>query len=111
MRFRASRLAPLLTFAVMLGFSGRASAGVIWSAGAETTYNQSEWGGDTSSTTAKTLLEADFATVYAGSFGELHVGGSFLMAFDSAGAIEAYLPQTGSVGVLDASLADPTTSN
>jgi hypothetical protein len=75
-----------------------------------TTYVQSEWGGDASSTTAKSLLEADFNTVYAATFGVLRVGGVFTMSFDGAPAIEAYLPQTASPGALDATLDDPTTS-
>jgi len=96
-----------------IGATPACTAGALgcgWSDGNMTTYNQSEWGGDVSSTTVKSLLEADFNTVYAGTFGVLRVGGTFLMSFDGPPAIEAYLPQTASPGALDASLADPTTS-
>jgi hypothetical protein len=84
--------------------------GCGWSDGNMTTYVQSEWGGDASSTTAKSLLETDFNSVYAGAFGVLRVGGVFTMSFDGAPAVEAYLPQTASPGALDATLDDPTTS-
>jgi len=81
-----------------------------WSDGDMTTYVQSEWSAGLSATTAKSLLEAHFNTVYAETFGILRVGGTFLMSFDGAPAIEAYLPQTASPGALDATLDDPTTS-
>ena len=96
-----------------IGATPTCTAGTLgcgWSDGNMTTYVQSEWGGDASSTTAKALLETDFNSVYAGMFGALRVGGVFTMSFDGAPAVEAYLPQTASPGALDATLDDPTTS-
>ncbi|HEX6795657.1 MAG TPA: hypothetical protein VF304_17555, partial [Casimicrobiaceae bacterium] len=84
--------------------------GCPWQDGDLTTYNQTEWGGDSTSTAAALLLATDFKTVYASAFGELTVGGGFTMSFGGASAIEAYLPQTALAGSLDASLSDPTTS-
>jgi hypothetical protein len=96
-----------------IGATPTCTAGTLgcgWSDGNMTTYVQSEWGGHTPSTTAKSLLEADFNTVYAATFGVLRVGGGFTMSFDGPPAVEAYLPQTASPGALDATLDDPTTS-
>ena len=81
-----------------------------WQNGDLTTYNQSEWGNDVSSNTVATLLEANFNTVYASNFGEMFVGGKYIMSFGSAGAVEAYLPQTAAPDTLDSSLGDPTFS-
>lgn len=94
------------------GASDSLGGSSAWHTGDLTTYNQSEWGDDTTSTTAADLLTADFSTVYAGSFGELRVGSNsgFLMDFGTVDAIFAYLPQTATPGVLDATLGDPTTS-
>jgi hypothetical protein len=81
-----------------------------WKNGDFNTYVQSEWGGDASITTAQTLLEGNFNTVYAAAFGVLIVGGTFTMTFDSPSAIEDYLPQTGPAGSLTATHNDPTDS-
>jgi hypothetical protein len=96
-----------------IGATPACTAGALgcgWSDGNMTTYVQSEWGGDVSSTTVKSLLENDFNTVYADAFGVLIVGGGFTMTFDNTPALEAYLPQTGPAGALDATLNDPETS-
>jgi hypothetical protein len=81
-----------------------------WQTDDLSTYTQSEWGGDSPFTTAQTLLESDFTTVYVSTFGTLTIGGGFDMNFGSASAIETYLPQTGPADPLDASLSDPSTS-
>ncbi len=107
----ASRM-PRVLFVVLLltlACSGAVHADT-WSAGQEITYLQAEWAGEGSTTPASTLLTNDFNTVYAGSVGVLTVGGTYTMAFDSAGAVEAYLPASGTPDPLDASLLDPTTS-
>jgi hypothetical protein len=84
--------------------------GCGWSDGDMATYNQTEWGGDASITTAQSLLETDFNTVYAATFGVLGVGGKFLMSFDGAPAVEAYLPAVDSPGALTATVLDPETT-
>jgi hypothetical protein len=83
-----------------------------WSDGQVVTYLQAEWAGEGSpmGTPASNLLTNNFNTVYASSAGVLTVGGTYSMAFDSASAVEAYLPASGAIGPLDASLLDPTTS-
>ncbi len=62
-------------------------------------------------TPAATLLTNDFNTVYAGTFDELTVGSTYTMSFDSASAVEAYLPASGTPGPLVANLLDQTTSS
>jgi PEP-CTERM motif-containing protein len=104
-RTRVSRVSFLL-LALTLGYSGVAHADT-WTTGAEITTTQSGWRLDPA---FASLLAADFNTVYASTFGVLTVGGGFTMSFGSANAILAYLPQSGSIGPLDASLSDPTTS-
>lgn len=102
----------LLTFSAMLlalACSGAAHADT-WSSGQEITYLQSAWNGGMSGTPASTLLNTYWDTVYGGSFDTLTVGSTYTMAFDSASAVEAYLPASGAIGPLDASLLNPTTS-
>ncbi|MGZ4019785.1 MAG: T9SS type A sorting domain-containing protein, partial [Flavisolibacter sp.] len=85
-----------------------------WADGDMLSYVQSQWGNDVSSNTAASLLEANFNTLYAiyfQDYGTMTVGSSYVMSFGSAGAVEAYLPQSGAPGPLDASLSDPTFSN
>jgi hypothetical protein len=82
-----------------------------WKNGDVVTYTQSEWGNDSSDSTAAKLLESNIKTVYASTFGELIVGGGFKMTFGSATAVEVYLPQSGALGALDANLSDPGNSS
>jgi len=84
--------------------------GCGWKDGDLTTYTQGEWGADTSNTAAPALLESNYRNVYAATFFDLIVGGTFTMTFDSATAVENYLAQSGAAAALDASLSDPTTS-
>ena len=110
MKSRFSRIAPLLTFAVLLGHTEVASAAVIWNTGDETTFVQANWG---SGGSASTLLTTHYNSVYF-SVGDLFVVGdtsNIIMEWDSVAALEAYLPQTGPIGVLTASLLDPTDSS
>src|SRR5512143_1504853 len=92
--------------AFALGCHGSAFA-TVFSVGDETTYGQSEWG--TTGSLAQNTLLADFSAVYGGAVdvGDLS---KFYMEFDGGTAIDAYLPQTGPVGVLDGVLLDPTSS-
>jgi len=111
----APRVSRVL-FVVLLLTLARSGAAYAdtWSAGQMVTYLQAEWAGEgmgPMGTPAATLLTNDFNTVYAGSFDEVTVGGAYTMSFDSASAVEAYLPASGTPDPLDASLLDPTTSH
>jgi hypothetical protein len=78
---------------------------VNWADGAVVTYGETEW------QQQYLGLLLDFNSVYGSDVGELTVGSTYTMAFDSAAALLAYLPQTNpTIGPLDASLLDPTTS-
>ena len=79
-----------------------------WNNADLTTYNQTEWGDDSSSTTAADLLTANFKTVYAPVFDSLVIGSTFTLTLDSSKAIFDYLPQTGTPGALSATVNDPT---
>jgi hypothetical protein len=81
-----------------------------WTAGQEVTYTGPDWNGGSEGTTASTLLNADFNMVYSATVGVLTVGSTFTLEFDSAAAVEAYVPSVGPAAALDASLSDPTTS-
>lgn len=111
---RMSRV-PFVLLVLTLAYSGAAHADT-WSTGQMITYLQAEWAGEgmgPMGTPASTLLTNDFNTVYAASAGEVTVGpmsGGYTLSFDSAGAVESYLPASGAIGPLDASLLDPTTS-
>jgi hypothetical protein len=78
-----------------------------WHDGDVLTYVQAAWG----TGSAVSLLSDNFNTVYAPS--DLFVIGDtskYTEEFDSASAVEGYLPQTGSPNALNASLLDPTIS-
>jgi len=77
------------------------------------TYTPGGWGAPPNGNNPGALLAANFATVYPGGFVEVgRPGGSgFSMRFESAAAIEAYLPNGGTPGVLDQDLIDPTDSS
>jgi hypothetical protein len=82
------------------------SVGTTWSPGQFVAYNQNQWGDNSSP--AYALLAADFGTVYFSNGGAVLVGEAtppgFAMVFESAVAIDAYLPQAGTPDVLDRSL-------
>jgi len=77
------------------------------------TYTQGDWGDPTSS--ADTLLQAGYLSVYAGSFGVLWVGipgsAGFSMAFSDASNVRAYLPAIGLNGPLTSNLSNPTSTS
>jgi hypothetical protein len=79
-----------------------------WHNGDLTTYVQASWG----TGPASTLLLNNFYTVYASALDLFVIGDTskYTVAFDSPQALSSYLPQTGSPGVLTASLLDPTIS-
>jgi hypothetical protein len=110
--FRIFSCSLLLLSTLTLACAGAAKAGSFKS-GQFVTYLQPEWAGEglLMGTPASRLLNADFSTVYAGSFGEVTMGSTYTMSFDSASAVEAYLPASGTPGPLNADLLDPTTSH
>ena len=77
--------------------------------GSFTTYTQGGWGASPSGSNPAALLAAKFSTVYPG--GSVAVGGGKLITFTSASAIQAFLPQGGSPGVLTATATNPTSTS
>lgn len=88
------------------------SAGCGWQAGDVVTHTQTEWGD--SSTSAGSLLESRFFTVYAtAGYAEIGIPGSggFSAKFGGPTAVENYLPSTGTPAPLNADLVDPTSTS
>jgi hypothetical protein len=77
------------------------------------TWSQVAWGGDPAPGNISYSLEQNFNSIY-GPSDLLEVGvpgpGGFSLIFDSADAIIAYLPASGTPGPLTATLLDPVTS-
>lgn len=76
--------------------------------GPYTTYDDGAWGHNPNGNTAGALLAQQFATVYPG--GSVMIGGARTLTFTSASAIDAFLPQGGSVRVLTTSYLNPTSA-
>jgi hypothetical protein len=94
-----------------LACAGGAKAGSFKS-GQFVTGTQGDWGAGGG---AASLLAADYNTVYGSTNGVFIVGventtGQFSMYFTSAGAVESYLPATGTIGQLTATLLNPALS-
>jgi hypothetical protein len=89
-----------------LACSNPASA-TVFLPGQEITYGQSEWG--SISGTAQNLLVNDYNVVYASTGGIFIIGetSTYYALFDSGPALHAYLPQTGTIGVLSSIYVDP----
>jgi len=86
-----------------------------WHNGDVFTFNQGDWGAScTPLTTVGILLQDNYSTIYAATFGILEVGivgpAGFSIAFTSATRVIDYLPQSGTPGPLTADLLDPSTS-
>jgi hypothetical protein len=81
-----------------------------WQDGDVVTYNQDTWGDPNPASSPAMLLTNHLASIYAATFGELIVGSTYVMSFGSPSAIENYLPQLNTPGILGVSLSDPTTS-
>ncbi|HEY1497655.1 MAG TPA: putative Ig domain-containing protein [Candidatus Solibacter sp.] len=78
-------------------------------AGDYVTYTQGGWGASPNGNNPGTLLKNSFGKVYSG--GSVSIGsGTKKLTFTSAAAIEAFLPQGGTPGVLGASATNPTSS-
>ena len=112
--FRGWRVSRFIFVVLLLTLacSGAAHADT-WSPGQMITYSQTDW--DNPAGPAGQLLALDFETVYQGE-GYVQIGAptapasGYAMLFDSATAIENYLPQGGPPAALTANLADPTDS-
>jgi hypothetical protein len=76
------------------------------------TYDQNAWGADPLDGPPASILRARFFDLFtAGAeFGYPFPGGA-VMDFSSADAMQAYLPQSGAPGVLNASLTDPVSTS
>ena len=71
-----------------------------------TTYTQGGWGASPSGTNAGSLLSKNFSSLYPG--GRVTIGGNNTVAFTSSAAIDAFLPQGGTVSALTQSYVNPT---
>ena len=74
-----------------------------------TTYTQGGWGAPPHGNNPGKLLADNFATVYPSGV-VIGRNPNFKLTFTSASAVEAFLPQGGTPGVLTGSATDPTTS-
>jgi hypothetical protein len=72
------------------------------------TYTQGGWGASPAGNNPGTLLANNFSKVY-GSTG-VSIGGSYKLKFTSASAIDNFLPQGATAGVLGGNATNPTTS-
>ena len=83
-----------------------------WSAGAFTTFDQTEWGDSASA--AGNLLANEYGTVYS-STGDLFVIGAaspgFFLEFTSGFHLDEFLPANGAFAPLNTDLANPTTTS
>jgi len=84
------------------------STGVI-NTGAIATYTQGGWGAKPAGGNPGALLKANFSKVY-GAAG-VTIGGGFTLTFTSQVAIQNFLPQGGTPGVLTATATNPTSSS
>ena len=108
--------APILRLSLMfLGLSllfVSAARADTWSAGAFTTFDQAEWGDETSA--AGNLLKFEYGAIYA-SGGDLFVIGTtspgFFVEFTSGFDLGDYLPANGTPGPLNTNLENPTTTS
>lgn len=73
------------------------------------TITQGGWGATPNGGNPGAVLAANFASVYPNGV-TLGNAGGYTLEFTSASAIEAFLPQGGTAGVLDANGTDPTSS-
>jgi hypothetical protein len=82
---------------------------VVTTPGPTTTYTQGGWGSTPHGGNPGALLANNFSTVFGGAGVTIGCCG-LTLTFDSAHAIDVFLPQGRTPGVLTASAIDPTTS-
>jgi len=112
---RGTKARILKSSLIVLGSSlcfGSAARADGWGPGALTTFDQAEWGDDTSA--AGTLLANEYGAVYA-SGGDLFVIGTrspgFFLEFTSGSHLGEFLPANGAFEPLTTDLANPTTTS
>jgi hypothetical protein len=98
--------------AMSLSTMGAVAYATNFTTGEFLSWSQVAWGDDPNPVDISGLLEARFGTLYASTGGLLQVGisgspGFHFMEFDSADAVIAYLPQSGTPKALSADLLDP----
>jgi hypothetical protein len=76
--------------------------------GPYTTVTQGGWGAPPNGNNPGAILKANFSKVYPAGY--VRIGGNYTLTFTSQAAIQAFLPQGGTPGVLTASATNPTTS-
>lgn len=76
-------------------------------------YTQGGWGAKPNGNNPASLLANNFSSVYSGGFVEVGIPGAsgFSMKFQSALAIQNYLPAGGTPGALNTDLVNPTSSS
>jgi hypothetical protein len=79
-----------------------------WANGDFRIFTQTSWEG-----TGKSLLETSYNAVFASTFGTLTIGDAsgFTASWTTVGNVEAYLPQGGTPGMLDANTVDTTSTS
>ena len=112
---RGTKARILKSSLIVLGLSlcfGSAARADGWGPGALTTFDQAEWGDGT--TAAGNLFAGEYGTVYS-STGDLFVIGiaspGFFAEFTSGSDLGELLPASGTPGVLNTNLANPTTTS
>jgi hypothetical protein len=101
-------LLPLLAAVLMLFPPGKARAGVSVCCTKICTVTQGGYGAPAKGGNPATILVAAFPTLYPNG---LTIGGANTLTFTSAAAVQAFLPQGGTPGVLTSSATNPTTSS
>src|SRR5271167_2552869 len=108
---KGSILKLSLTLLVLSLAGVRAARADGWSAGALTTYDQAEWGDETSA--AGNLLANEYGAVYAegGDLFEIGAAGPGLFVeFTSGSHLGDFLPASGAFKPLNTDLENPTTT-
>ena len=102
----------VFTFPCSTGVNLQACAWPYFNPGTQTNFcsaTQGGWGAKPAGINFGALLLANFSAVYQSQGGSVTVGTqpNFHMTFDSAAAIQAYLPAGGPAAALNANLLDP----
>jgi hypothetical protein len=91
------------------------TVGCGWMNGDLITYNQAEWGDTPTANNAAGVLQNNYPSVYASSFGVFEIGipgaAGFSAQFTSVDNLLAFLPAAGVSGPLNTDLADPSSSS
>jgi hypothetical protein len=103
----------LLIGALILGHAGAVSA-TTWHVGDFTTFNSADWGDVPNGSNAASVLENNYAAVYAGTMDLFEIGipgaAGFSALFTGSAVLLDYLPAAGTLGPFDTDLVDPTST-